>query len=317
MTIGISGSAGFIGAVLLRTLQASGASLRLLSRHPKANTDQHTYFAADLTDASSPLDGVFEGVDVFYHCAGQLSDESTMRALHVDGTLRLLDELTAHFRRNQTPLHWVQLSSVGVYGGLSNATKAVQITESSPLQPVGEYEVTKAESDQLIVQFASTEPLFSYSILRPSNVIGPTMSNGSIRALITMIEKKLFFYIGARDAIATYVHVDDVVDALMLCGTDERARGQVFNLSNDCSFADIVNAVATHAGIKPPTLCIPELPLRALVAVLSLVIKVPLTQDRINALINKASYPTDKLDAVLGFTPRRSIPSSIPVMFDR
>jgi nucleoside-diphosphate-sugar epimerase len=170
----------------------------------------------------------------------------------------------------------------------------------------------------MVIELARTQPLFTYSILRPSNVIGKNMTNQSVRSLVNMIRKKLFFYIGPSSAcaIATYIHVNDVVDALVLCANDVRAQGEIFNLSNDCGMSEIVDAVAKNAGIRSPTLCIPERSVRLLAKCLALFGQTPLTQSRIDALTKRTRYPNNKIKDRLAFSPRHSIPEAIASLFD-
>jgi nucleoside-diphosphate-sugar epimerase len=112
------------------------------------------------------------------------------------------------------------------------------------------------------------------------------------------------------------VHLDDVVDALILCGTDTCAQGQLFNLSNDCALSHMVGMIAQTSGIKPPNVCVPELPLRLFVKLIPTLAWIPLTQDRIDALVRHTYYPTNKLGDVLGFVPKRDIPAAACHMFD-
>jgi len=313
----ITGGAGFIGKNLVHRLQRDGVSLRLLTRSVSKKITSEEYFVADLSDIAAPINGLFDDIDVFYHCAGEVNNNVAMYSLHVSGTLKLLREVKTHIDTTNKPIHWVQLSSVGVYGppkGKANADRIV--LETTGNNPAGEYEVTKAQSDDLLMQFAQNEPLFSYSILRPSIVIGKNMTNQSVRSLIQVIRKGLFFYIGSTSAISTYIHVDDVVDALVLCGNDARAKGQIFNLSNDCMLSEVVDAVSRHADVKPPALCVPEEPLRLVVKFFSLFGKIPLTQERIDALVKRTRYSNQKIKENLGFSPSHSIPNLIATLFD-
>lgn len=313
----LTGGAGFIGQGLVSRLELSGFDVRLLTRRGKVCTDQKQYFVADLADKSVVLDAFLDGVSVVYNCAGEINNTTLMHAVHVDGTRRLLEAVGRRINNTKKPIHWVQLSSVGAYGssiGLANQLRIV--TETTECRPVGEYEVTKTLADELVMQLAATESLFSYTILRPSNVIGMCMPNQSLRSLVSIIKKRLFFYIGSRLTVATYVHVNDVVDALILCGTDSKARGQVFNLSNDCALSEIVSAVANASGFKPSNLCIPEIPLRMLVKLLSLVVLTPLTQERIDALVRRTYYPSTKIKEMLGFMPKHAIPNAVLSLLD-
>ncbi|MET3107580.1 nucleoside-diphosphate-sugar epimerase [Oxalobacteraceae bacterium GrIS 2.11] len=315
MKVCVTGSAGFIGSILASRLRSDGVELRLLTRQVIADNDE--YFTADLTDNAASLQGLLDDVEVIYHCAGETKNIAKMASLHVLGTRKMLDAVSNHIAATGKPLHWVQLSSVGAYGPPKGRADTVrEILETTEAAPVGEYEVTKTQADELIIDYAQREPLFTYSILRPSIVIGKNMTNQSVRSLVNVIRRKLFFYIGSTSAVATYVHVDDVVDALVLCGTDVRAKGQIFNLSNDCKLSEVVAAVAQRAGIAAPTLCVPERLLRVLVNVFSYAGKIPLTQDRIDAMVKRTRYSNEKIAKVLGYTPSRSIPRSIASLFD-
>lgn len=317
MKVCVTGGAGFIGQKLVDNLEAKGSNINILTRVKKSSTLQKKYFVADLVDKSTSLEGFLDGVSVIYHCAGEIKNTALMHALHVGGTARLLEAVSKQIKATKKPIHWVQLSSVGAYGppsGTANEQRVV--TEITPCSPLGKYEITKTLADELVRQFAETEPLFSYTILRPSNVVGASMSNQSLHALVHMIKKRLFFYIGSRTAVATYIHVDDVVTALILCGNDLRARGQVFNLSNDCALSEIVYAVAQASEVKAPSLCVPEIPLRFLVKLISWLAHIPLTQERIDALVRRTYYPATKIKETLGFVPQYAIPCAVASMFE-
>lgn len=317
MRVCITGGAGFIGQQLVKSLESSGMDLILLSRVLKESQLHKQYFLGDLTDDSVSLKGLLDEVDVIYHCAGEIHNTDRMYALHVEGTSRLLREVAAKIRATGRRIHWVQLSSVGAYGAVIGPANAVRtVTEFTPTAPQGEYETTKTISDELVMEYAKSEPLFSYSILRPSNVIGATMTNQSLRSLVNVIKSGHFFYVGSRTSIATYIHVDDVVTALKLCGREECAKGQIFNLSNDCALSEIVEAVALAAEKKPPHLCVSEGPLRILASLMRWKAGFPLTQARIDALVRHTHYPTTKIENMLGFTPQYFIPNAVATMFE-
>lgn len=317
MKICVTGAGGFIGKALVEQLIAQGHAVNLLTRVEKVSAEHKKYFVANLLDENASLDAFLDNASIIYHCAGEIKNTSLMHELHVSGIKRLLDAVRAKISATKQPVHWVQLSSVGAYGppaGAANERRVV--TEETVCKPVGEYEVTKTKADKLLVEFAKTQPLFTYTILRPSNVVASSMPNQSLRSMVGMIKRRLFFYIGSRTAVANYVHLDDVVAALLLCGEDTRGQGQVFNLSNDCALSDMVGTIAKSSGIKPPSLCVPELPLRLFVKLISMMMRTPLTQDRIDALVRHTNYSTNKLRDILGFVPKHDIPAAAGHMFD-
>ncbi|MBC8427203.1 MAG: NAD(P)-dependent oxidoreductase [Deltaproteobacteria bacterium] len=292
MNVAITGGTGFIGRKLVQRHLERGDHVRVLSRRPLVETElPHSieWFEGDLVVFDHIVSFV-DGVDVLYHCAGQLTDESGMRSLHVGGTRVLVKGASRRIG------HWVQLSSVGVYGPISIGL----ITEQSPLNPVGEYEVTKAESDELVID-AAREGAFSYSVLRPSNVYGEEMTNQSLFHLIAMIGRGLFFFVGRKGASANYIHVDNVVEGLIRCGTIKGAKNKTFNLSDHCSMERFVGIICSELGCKYPKLRFPEFMLRVMAGILGKLPGCPLTLSRVDALTRRSVYSIKSIQEKLDY----------------
>lgn len=324
MRVLVTGASGFIGSRLVRALCDAGYQVRILSRKDPAafelepNEDVIEFVQVDLLDSAFEFETVLADCSVVFNCAGELHDESLMQPLHVDATFRLVQACKKVAIATGQPLHYVQLSSVGAYGPSTDKASVERIvTEATIPAPVGVYEITKTRADEHIVH-AEEKGIFSYSILRPSNVYGPGMPNNSIRQWGRIIKKKLFFYVGTPCAIATYVHVDDVVDALMLCGFDARAKGQIFNISNDCSQESVVDAMAKALNVSTPTLRVPEHVMRFVVSSFSWIKGFPVSHSRVDALVSRTHYPVSKLASVLDYRPTRAVEETIgEVLCDR
>ena len=281
MNVGITGGTGFIGRKLVLRHLERGDRVRVLSRRSimvSGLPNSVEWFQGDLIAFDHILPFV-DSVDVLYHCAGQLKDESSMRSLHVSGTKFLVEAADRRIG------HWVQLSSVGVYGPVSIGL----ITEQSPLNPVGEYEITKAESDKLVIG-AAREGAFSCSVLRPSNVYGEDMINQSLFDLIAMIERGLFFFVGNKGVSANYIHVDNVVEGLIRCGTMQGAKDMIFNLSDHCSLERFVGIISSELGCKYPKVRLPEVILRVVAGIMGKLPGFPLTVSRVDALSRRSIY---------------------------
>ena len=299
-TIAITGGSGFIGTLLVRHHINLGDQVRILSRHrADALPDLH---------GSMPFQGDFsqhiprnflDGADLVYHLAAELGDESRMHAVNVVGTSNLLRAaVSAGVRR------WVQLSSIGVYG----PPTCPVVTEATVPMPLNEYERTKLASDLLVEETCKNTSL-EYSILRPSNVIGAKMKNGSFGALVNAVRRGRFCYFGPRGSIATYVHVDDVARALIEC--QDAPSGSVFNLSSDCLWDDLVGEIARLVGVRAPRLRLPLLPLKAALRALDGRIKLPITSSRLASLTNRSTYSSTRIIQDLGFTYSRPMPGGI------
>ena len=292
MNVAITGGTGFIGRKLVQRHIERGDHVRVLSRRPRVVSGlpgSVEWFEGDLIAFDHILPFV-EGADVLYHCAGQLTDENSMRSLHVCGTKFLVEAASRGIG------HWVQLSSVGVYGPVSNG----QITEESPLNPVGEYEITKAESDELVINEAR-QGAFTFSVLRPSNVYGEDMTNQSLFDFIAMIERGLFFFVGNKEASANYIHVDNVVEGLIRCGTMQGGKDKTFNLSDHCSMERFVGIISSELGCKYPRLRLPEVMLRVMAGIMGKMPGFPLTASRVDALTRRSIYSIKSIQEELGY----------------
>jgi len=312
MKISVTGGNGFIGRSLVDALSQKGYKVKVLSRYADYKPPTGIELVqGDLISTDCPIDQFIANSTIIFHCAGEVRNDAKMRSLHVDATQRLLDVALSEASKRGRIIHWVQLSSVGAYGPPPGGAHSERIvTEESETFPVGEYEVTKSIADELVMQACKTG-LMTFSIVRPSNVYGRNMPNQSLRSLGDMIRKRLFFYIGKPGAVATYVHVDDVVEVLLRCGLDQRARGEVFNISNDCMLEDLINGMSIALNVAHPTLRLPEPLVRAIVSVVTKVTTIPLTQERIDALVSRTRYPCHKLESKLDYNPKIPVASSI------
>ena len=298
-TIAITGGRGFIGGRLAIRHLESGDSVRILTRSSGGGLPVK-YWLADLTDPNADFSGFVDSVDVLYHCAGELADESLMPELHVEGIKRLLDFAIGNVGR------WVQLSSVGVYG----LRRSGRIDESTVHSPVGVYEQTKWEADTLLKKIASPNNL-DYSVIQPSIVFGHDMPNQSLRQLANMLKRGLFLYMGNRQAIVNYVPVESVVDCMMLCGQHENSRQQSYIVSQSTTVQSMVEALCDGMTISYPRASVPESLLRSVARLFQWTKRMPLTSSRIDALTGSALYDSNKIKNELGFSPRQSLEDAL------
>ena len=296
----ITGATGFIGVALVKALAGRGNEVRILSR--KQTIESPALFGAKHFQGDIGLAipaGFLEGVDTLYHLAAELEEPSKMYTVNVRGTSALLaSAIAAGVRR------WIQLSSIGVYG----PPTCPVVTEVTVPMPLNEYERTKLASDLLVEETCKNTSL-EYSILRPSNVIGAKMKNGSFAALVNAVRRGRFCYFGPRGSIATYVHVDDVARALVACR--DAPSGSVFNLSSDCLWEELIDRISLLVGVRPPRLRLPAMPVKMVLRALEGRIRLPITCSRLASLTNRSRYSSERIVRELGFEYSRPMPEGI------
>jgi nucleoside-diphosphate-sugar epimerase len=112
----------------------------------------------------------------------------------------------------------------------------------------------------------------------------------------------MFFYIGKPGASVNYVHVYDVVEGLVKCGRLAAAENRVYNLSDYLPLESFINIIASELHKESPTMRVPEAMARTIAKFTSLIPQNPLTEQRVNALVKRAKYSTQRIQDELNFT---------------
>lgn len=308
MIVCFTGATGFIGGKLIKNYLKIGADVRYITRKKSNFIDGAMAFVSDLNVKTELLEEFFIQADVFFHCAGEVENEALMQSTHVEGTINLLTALEKSRSKNEGVFHWIQLSSCGAYGQNDLSPSSLrEVKEESQENPKGTYECTKTESDRLIVAFARKHSWFKYTIIRPTIVFGDGMSSKLIIRIASMVKKRLFFYIGHKNALVNFVHVDDVVDAMNVCVNQPNAYNQVFIVSNDCKLVEVVNTIAQFFNVAKPRLVINAFILRFFVYAIDKCIKLPINLTQINVLMRQTSYSSEKIKNAIGWMPSNPI----------
>lgn len=302
MIVAITGGTGFIGKRLIARHLERGDSVRYLTRKsPRQPIVGASHLVGDLSAPVDMLMPFVQGVDVLYHCAAEISNTELMHATNVLGTQNLLAAATGEVKR------WVQLSSTGVYG----SKPVADVNEDTPVNPANAYEISKAAADEHVYAAMSNHPLQGV-ILRPSNVYGVGMPNQSLFQLINMIQRGLFFFVGEKEAIANYIHVENVVDALVLCGTATLPiNARTYIVSDFCSLAEFVGIIASASGVACPKKRLPESLVRLIAGLADYFPRFPLRSSRVDALTNSHHYQTTRIESELAYQPRISMQTGI------
>lgn len=300
MNILVLGGTGFLGRYLVEELIQNQYDVTVLTRNPeklKIFSRKISYIKGDLLNYK---DINFSGYTHIVNCSGELKKEELMQIIHVDCIAGILNQI----KEKGLKIHWVHVSSVGVYGQIREGV----VREETPFAPVGQYEITKAEGDMLVKQFCLANNI-NYTILRPSNVFGVGMPNQSLVHLILMIKKNLFFYIGKNTGNITmnYIPVEDVANLIVLCLNNSRSTNQEFNISDQLFLNDFVEIICKELKVKRSFYSAPEGLLRFLSNFALLIPKLPLTQTRINALTMRTTYTSDKVHRELDYISKIGI----------
>jgi UDP-glucose 4-epimerase len=255
----VTGGLGFIGSAVVHRISLSGALVVVVdSLVPQHGGDPSNVAGLDvevlIADIGSPeVAAAVRGADVVFNVAGQVSHLSSMQDplrdldLNVRSHLAFLETL----RREAPGATIVQTSTRQVYG----KPRYLPVDEDHPTAPIDVNGIDKLACEQFHLLYGTHHDL-RVSVLRLTNVYGPrqNLEREGLGFLPVFVRQALLgeditlYGDGAqrRDC----VHVDDVVEALLLAATIDDAAGQIFNLGHEDSLplAEIAGLTQAAAG---------------------------------------------------------------------
>jgi dihydroflavonol-4-reductase len=292
----LTGASGFIGTRIQSLLLKRGYRLRTITRKPDVKMSSIDCFVGDLTDALACRRAT-KNANIVIHAAGEKRDLARFSIVNVQGTENLL-AAAAH----EGVERFVHISSVGVIG--ADPLKSKLISEGISCIARNEYERSKLEAEKLVQRVAAKG--LRAAILRPANVFGDGDPEQRLLRLVRSVNNGRFLYLGGRYAVCNYVFVDDVAEACISLAEHPTAVGQTYNLSDDCTLGEFVDALADELKVTRPKYQLPRslsilvrAGLRSL-RILPNVSKVSIIA-RLISLNNQARFTTTRLADELGF----------------
>lgn len=216
LSIGITGSHGFIGSHLTKALKRSG-KYDLVPLDRKHN---------DLMDGES-LKSFVSRRDVIFHIAGANRDtNANLIRVNVLGTLNLLEAIK-HYSEKKVKL--IFISSVQVYTS-SFSDSAINEEDQSSFPEIA-FGISKITAEKLICLYDINSIIF-----RVSNTYGPYSRphyNSVIATFCDLIANNKIIQInGDGEQKRDFIFISDVVDALIKAIDYKAANKDIFNVGS-------------------------------------------------------------------------------------
>lgn len=253
MTVLVTGANGFIGSTLVEKLLASGYSLRCLVRKTSDLTWLQdlpvTFYYADLRDARALAEMVSDA-DMVFHLAGvtKARDEAGYLRGNYDATANLLAACAAHGPKKQ---RFVYVSSQAAAGP---SLDGVALTEQDPPHPISLYGKAKLRAEQAVLEYSRDR--FA-TIIRPPSVYGPR--DRDVYVFFQTIAKGFLLLLGSGAQKISLVHIDDLVNGILLAAQQDAANGKTFFITSEGAYdwQTIGQAIAAALHKQPLTINIP------------------------------------------------------------
>ena len=319
----VAGATGFIGRRLVEVLkQRPGIAVQVLVRNSIQAariwpTGGVTTRIGDLTRPES-LEASCHGVDTVFHLAGYAHasgvSESEARDLHhhvtVVGTRALLAAAAvAGVKR------FIFVSSVKAMGEGGDSC----LDESSDTIAASAYGRAKRAAEDLVLQ-AGQELDMHVCILRLPLVYGHD-NKGNLPRMIEAIDRGHFPPLRESGNKRSMVHVDDVVQALLLAAQSPSASGQTYIVTDEQTYSTraIYNLICSDLGRPVPGWTMPVTLLQLAARLGDLIGAVRgrpfgFNSDALDKLIGSAWYSSDKIHRELGYRPTCTLTTALPEM---
>lgn len=261
----VSGGAGFIGSHLVDALVSQGFEVIVLDNLSTGRIENiKKYFRnarfhfveGDVRDKRAANEAL-KGVEAVYHLAAitsvpySVKNPQVTREINIAGTRNLLE---ASLRYDVE--RFIYVSTCAVYG----EAEYLPIDEKHPTGPVSPYAESKLEAENLCITFQKEYGLKT-TVLRPFNVYGLRMRKDQYGGVIAQFSERLSakkppIIYGDGSQTRDFVHVEDVVRAMMLVLDSNNAVGGTFNIATGVptsinELARLVIELFGAVGVKP------------------------------------------------------------------
>lgn len=291
----VTGASGFIGKRLVAALLADNVSVRVLSRYDQSDFDT---VVCDLQNETIPSAALTD-IDTVFHLAAFAHDlrdatniEHLYRLVNVSATEELLRLATLSGVQR-----FIFVSSVKAGGHVSSDQC---ISESDQNKPEGVYGQTKYEAELRVLEIGRQSNMH-VSILRPSLVYGNGVK-GNLSCMFSAIKKGWFPPLPETGNNRSMVHVDDLVSALLLVCENDRANGEIFNVTdgNEYSSREIYETMCSILGKKAPSWNVPKF-VFYMASIFS-----PRLAYMVEKLLGDECYSSEKI-RMIGFSPSKTL----------
>jgi len=220
----VTGATGFLGNALTRRLAAEGVQVRAMARSaekamPLRNVENVKIAKGDVTDAERML-RLAQGCNYVFHVAVSFGDWEEQQAVNVEGTRHIM-QAAAEAKAD----HFVFVSTIAAYG----YSRTGLITEMDALMPVrgDQYNISKIQAETVVREIGAQSRL-AYNIIRPGMIYGPGSGQWTAN-MFKLAKRKPIIWIGDGSGSTFPVHVDDVVDMMLILVDHPSANREVFN----------------------------------------------------------------------------------------
>jgi nucleoside-diphosphate-sugar epimerase len=317
----VTGANGFIGRRLVARLLAQGHAIRALVRNaPTSAMFQDSRVEVIVGDLGDPdaVERAVRGTDVIYHLGAAVrGSTSEFDRGTIVGTQNIVESAIRHKVRKL-----VYMSSLSVLKAYP--AQQAPLTEDSEFEPFpamrGNYTRTKLAAEKYVVDAVRDRGLPAV-ILRPAEVIGAGAA--VISSGVAQRRGSRLIVIGNGRLQVPMVHVEDLIDGVLLAEKSEFFDGSVFQFVDPLSLSqnEIIATFNRGTAKQLRVRHVPRFVFYALAAMLQSIFCIlrrsaPLTVYRLRSALATRHFDGSRAERHLGWRPVRGVRAGLAEAID-
>lgn len=247
----VTGSSGYLGSKIVRALiknQFHVTGLDLVA--PAERLDDLVFVQGDLLDLD--LEKLFAGNEFVIHTAALVPLTRAYSEFNVVNTIG--SQRAARAAKSAGVDFFVHISSSAIFGKVPSTGLIPWDTVPEPVEPYG---VSKSQAEEAVrseLEKSSTR----FALIRPRTIIGPDRG-GIFDLFFSWIrDSKPVFTIGAGDNLFQFVHVDDLISAILFVIEHELEGGINIGTDDFNTLNELFQGLIAHANSKSKVVHLPE-----------------------------------------------------------
>ena len=277
-TILILGASGLLGSIIFHRLAKTYKTIGF--SHRKNNNKK--ILQTNYIKFSRKQISIIKNSEIIINCIGENSNEGFMKKINIE-ILKKISKQINILDKNKIFIH---ISTCGIYGNFNH----ILITENTQPNPKTIYSKTKYEGELILKKVLNN--YCKLIILRPSQVIGESMKNTSLKKLYYYIKRKLFFYVNNQSSLFSYIFVDDLLIIIEKLLKKKNYKSQTYNVSNQITYKKLVTIIQKTLKQSFYYPSISPLIIKLIIFIFEdlMKMKIPINNKTLNSLMVKTTF---------------------------
>lgn len=244
----ILGGGSKICNLFLNKIDSSKYKIIIFNRdNKKKNLNANNNFFLDLNNKTFATE--IAKANFVFNFVGESTNEKKM----FNANILFSKILTENIKKINKTCKVVYISSVAIYYDfIKNRKNKIYINEKTSASPFSKYPRTKYLAEKYYLNSFGNRMY----VLRPAQILGDAKLNTSINKIIYYLKFKVFFYVGNKNSIWTYIPVNDLLNCLNIF-LKKNNFPKTINLVENIPIFLLINSIKKKYKVKTISITIP------------------------------------------------------------